>query len=277
MFSVISCVLLLYLVLPTAEPEAEFVVSTHEEFLKAIGSDRTIVIDSGKIVLAELSSWSGGTDDKIPTHPNPHVSYSSEFDGVSVVISGVENLRILGVGELTSTLLTEPRYAFVLEFRDCHGIQIENLVAGHTTGGYCENGVFGFSGCSDVLLEGCELFGCGTVGLQLNNTEGFYFRNSLIRDCTYGIMEFNNSMDLVFDNSVFSENGEYFGIAVWQSYDILFRNCLFENRTQSEFLRLFPENYKSDITFQDCTVSNYEYHDSEGITRIETGYESGIQ
>ncbi|MCD6588858.1 MAG: right-handed parallel beta-helix repeat-containing protein [Candidatus Fermentibacteraceae bacterium] len=66
--------------------------------------------------------------------------------------------------------------------------------------------MFGFSNCCDVVISDCDLFGCGTVGLELRDTSRFRFTNSIIRDCAYGIMEFINSHDLVFENSVFRDN-----------------------------------------------------------------------
>jgi len=173
------------------------------------------------------------------------------------VVSGVSNMTIRGSGVLSSSLLTEPRYSFVIEFVDCSDLLISNLIAGHTSGGYCENGVFGFSNCRDVVISDCDLFGCGTVGLELRDSSRFRFTNSIIRDCTYGIMEFINSHDLLFENSVFRDNGEYFGVELWGCSGIEFTNCSFEHSIPYDRLLLFPWDCIEEIAFSDCTVRDY--------------------
>lgn len=253
----------------SAAPETEYRVSSREEFLDAVGSDRTITLDSGKIVLVEIPPPCDYECAPFPcAHVNPHVSYNTESDGVTVVVSDIENLTILGSGNLNSSLLTEPRYSFVIEFVNCSNIRIENLIAGHTDGGYCENGVFGFLDCVDVVISNCDLFGCGTVGIELKNTSRFRFENSVIRDCTYGIMELIESEDIFFENSVFRDNGEFFGIAMRYCSDVQFSNCLFENKVLNLCPPLLPTGYADEITFVDCIVSDYSCEQLEGITCV---------
>lgn len=269
MYSILSVLVLLFTVLPAFAAGPEYVVSSRDEFLDAIGPDRTIVIDAGEIILVEIPPPGDDESALFPSkHPNPHVSYQQEHDGVTVVVSDVSNMTIRGSGVLSSSLLAEPRYSFVIEFVDCSDLLISNLIAGHTSGGYCTNGVFGFSNCSDVVISDCDLFGCGTVGLDLLDSSRFRFTNSIIRDCAYGIMEFINSHDLLFENSVFRDNGEYFGVELRECGGIEFNSCSFEHSVPYENLPLFPPDCIEEITFSDCTVRDYYCEEVEGITLL---------
>ncbi|MCK5785697.1 MAG: right-handed parallel beta-helix repeat-containing protein [Candidatus Sabulitectum sp.] len=271
MYSVfsVSVIVLLFAVLPGIAAGSEYVVSSQAEFLDAIGSDRTIVLDPGKIVLVEIPPPCDYECALFPSeHANPHVGYNWESDGVTVVVSDVSNMTIQGSGELASSLLTEPRYSFVIEFVDCSDLVISNLIAGHTAGGYCENGVFGFMNCNDVVISDCDLFGCGTVGLEIKDSSGFRFTDSVVRDCAYGIMEFRNSHDLLFENSLFIDNGEYYGVIARQCSGIEFTGCTFENSVLYECPPLFDLNAYGEISFLDCIVSDYPCEEVEGITLL---------
>ena len=269
MFYVFSVFVLFFAVLPAIAAGSEYVVSSRAEFLDAIGSDRTIVLSSGDIVLVEIPPQGDNESALFPSgHANPHVSYNHEHDGVTVVVSDVSNMTIQGSGDLASTLLTEPRYSFVIEFVDCSYILISNLIAGNTLGGFCQNGVFGFFNCTDVVISDCDLFGCGTLGLEIENSSGFRFTDSVIRDCAYGIMEFHNSHDLLFENSLFTDNGEYDGVLARQCSGIEFTGCTFENSGLSGCPLLFNREAFKKITFIDCIVSDYSCEEVEGITLV---------
>lgn len=233
----------------------EYTVSTREEFLNAIGPDRTIVIAEGEIIIVEIPPPTDYECALFPTeHPNQYVEWECESDGVSLVITAVENLTIRGSGELATSLLTEPRYSFVMEFHGCSGINIENLVFGHSPGGYCENGVLGFVGCTDITVDSCDLFGCGIVGLELKYTQDFTFSNSVIRDCTYGIMELIDSRNLVFENSVFRDNEDLYGVIMTRCTDVTFRDCLLERNTLRFYPALFEFTFCEEIMLQDCII-----------------------
>jgi len=254
----------------------EYTVSTQEKFLNAIGPDRTIVIAEGEIIIVEIPPSVEGEHAAFPDeHPNQYVEWESVHDGVSLMITGVENLTIRGSGELASSILTEPRYSFVMDFHGCSNIHIENLVIGHTPDGFCDKGVLAFAGCTDIAVDGCDLFGCGVLGLDLERTRGFTFSNSVIRDCTYGIMVFRNSRDLLFENSVFRDNEEFFGVEMIRCTDVEFQDCLFENNilNYSRYPALFDFTFCEDITLRNCIIRDNTceelFSDIEAVTLID--------
>jgi hypothetical protein len=90
------------------------------------------------------------------------------------------------------------------------------------------------------MVSKCDLFGCGTEGLTLYDLEEFTFNESVIRDCTYGIMGIRKSRGLRFEGSHFLRNQEYHGVAVSHSQDISFIKCSFEeNRLEEPLFSVF--------------------------------------
>ena len=130
------------------------------------------------------------------------IRWDPEFDGKTITIRNVKNLKIVGRHGMfpPPRILARPRYAYVLNFEECNNIKLENLILGHSPNpGHCTSGVIGATNCANLTLDHCDLFGCGTEGLTLTNVQDMTFHNSTIRDCTYGIMtistviEFNSS------------------------------------------------------------------------------------
>ncbi len=228
---------------------AEYTVSTRDEFLEAVGSNRTIVIAEGEIMLLTGSP---------ETHANQYVEYENRISGGSLVITGVENLTLRGSGELTTSLLTLQSDAFVVHFVDCSAIRIENLVMGHADYVTCTNGVLGFTDCIDVTVEDSDIFGCGLDGLTVKRTEGFTFTNSVIRDCSYGIMQVFDSSDMVFEHSVFRDNMNLYGVSMHNCSGILFRYCSFERNILDlpYSSPLLDFTNCDDVTMQDCIIRN---------------------
>lgn len=110
-------------------------VSTVEEFFRAIGSNRTIRLTAQKYNVSEFS---------------PKLQWTNAFmrevhDGHELVISGVENLKIESLGKQPSLLVTEPRYASVLNFKNGKNITLSKIEAGHwSKKGYCFGAFFRF-------------------------------------------------------------------------------------------------------------------------------------
>jgi Right handed beta helix region len=160
--------------------------------------------------------------------------WESVFDGRELCIVDVANLEIQG---LQSKLLAEPRYAWVLNFRNCHNIALRNLCIGHLSPGYCQGGVLRFDSCAGISIVNCELFGCGTYAVELTECERVEVLGTTMRDCTYGIMQMKNCTNVVFSDCRFAENEKFDLCQFFGKMDrVLFKNCLFEeNKSDRSF------------------------------------------
>jgi hypothetical protein len=196
-------------------------VATAAELIAAIGSNRTLRLKPGTYVLSD-----------VPDGFTEHVVWSSVFDGKTITVKGVKGLTITGPKDRSAKLVVKPRYAFVLEFKNCAKIRLENLVLGHAPEkGSCVRGVLGLSNAREMTLENCDLYGCGTEGLTLTGVTGFVFAKGRVRDCAYGIMTLKDCRKASFADSEFTGNKRFWGVRVRHCEGVSFKRCRFAKNT----------------------------------------------
>ena len=165
-------------------------VNTVDEFLSTLSSDTTVILSDGVYDLSTASDYGETKSDGV-------YSWEDSYDGYQLVIRNVRNLEIRGSSSAVVKLSAKPRYANVLTFRDCEEIIIGDLTAGHTEEpGYCSGGVLAFDNCESVMVNGCSLYGCGTLGLDVLRSRYVTLANSEIYDCSYGAVYSMNSYDV---------------------------------------------------------------------------------
>lgn len=241
-------------------------VTTADELLNAIGSDRTIVLDAEGFDLTEalLARPDLYVEDVDLAGPDQHVYYCDQFDGPELHVSNVHNLTIeLGEDMGASVILIHPRYAYVIHFEMCSGLFIKDITFGHTEEGYCDRGVLGFDACEDVTVRGCDLFGCGTEGITVSSCRGFLFEDSKIRDCTYHTMHVIESSSVYFIGCQFFRNREFSQVNIVESEDVSFYNCIFANNQGPLFF------INSPVTFNNCVILHEEDSLGEGWEFVE--------
>lgn len=149
----------------------------------------------------------------------PGVRVEKTFDGTQWVIEGVSNLVIRAEQPLKTLLLAASTYSDVLVFRNCRRIRLEGLVLGHgERSGHCVGDVVEMENCEDMALDQCELFGSGAHGMVLLRTRRVRVSRTLIRDCTYGLLEADASGDLRFEDCRFENNRQYTMVTLNMEY-----------------------------------------------------------
>ena len=245
----------------SAQPEnlrKVYKVSTADEFLSAIGSDRIIeIVPSDPIIITDAVKklYDKGELDKIDMYdykvlPEGIVCYDN-YDGLALAIVGVQNLTIRAKNdEKGAAIYSRPRYADVLKFIYCESVSLEHIALGHTDEGYCEDGVLGLVECTDVSVDHCDLFGCGTEGIIATNCNVLWVMASVIRDCSYHIMHLNECTNVHFDYCDFLDNRQFEQINIDGCEDVTFSNCqIYDNQGT-----LFEIN--SPVTMTDCTIDH---------------------
>jgi len=203
----------------TAQPE--YKVSNAQEFIKAIGSDRIIILQTAIYNLSTASNV-----------VNERVNWIKAFDGSYPEITKVRNMSIKA--QIDVKLLIDARYAWVLSFNDCKNVSFENFTIGHSAGGTCSGGVMKFKNCENISIFKCILFGCGTEGLNLEDVKGFTFDNAKIHECSSDLMTIFNSKEISFTNSIFSKTGQYELIGISSCENVGFDNCTITKNWNSE-------------------------------------------
>jgi len=200
----------------------EITVGTAEELVAALGSNRRILLQEGEYNLTKVSASYVN---------NPSVSFREEYDGPELVLTGIHNLTIQGLGDNRSEIVIEPRYAFVMSFTDCSNISIDNIKAGHTEGGYCAGGVFSFENSSAIRINDASMYGCGTYGLRLERVMDMKVAGSSIYECTYGIMTVDSCADISFENCIFRDNTGFNMVTVGNTSGFAIDSCEFLRNT----------------------------------------------
>ena len=243
-------------------------VSTAHEFLEALGSNRIIEIAPGEYNLSEwdpfrrdqangedLSNPGEAEEPKLPEG----VSWEETHDGGELILRGIEKLTIRGAGKTDgSELIVDPRYAFVLKFENCNDIEIQGLSAGHSGGGFCQGGVFGFANSSRIAITDTGMYGCGTEGLTLSDVSGMKVTASRIYDCAFYIMTVSGGKDISFEKCVFSDNQEFTLVNVSKTGNMSFANCEFTGNSGEMF------NVRDAIV----SVSNSSFSNNDTQTPI---------
>ena len=186
-------------------------VKTADEFLSAIGPDRTILLDGDSFDLSAAENYGGaGTE---------YYYWAERPDGPELIITDVSGLSIQALSEdpAATTLLAAPRYANVLRFRGCQRISLSGFTAGHSEQpGSCSGGVLYFSDCHEISLDSCRLYGCGTLGVDCENCTGFSARNCEIYDCSLG------GVNMLYTDGIRFQNCDIHDVP---SPALRFRNC----------------------------------------------------
>jgi len=245
----------------TAAGNKTITVKNATDFINALGSERTIVIDSKKplnitealnkmIDKGEMPIGPTYYDAEEALSVNFNVTYCDQFDGNGLQVRGLKDLTIMG--KKGATLVASPRYANVMEFINCSGLTIENVVMGHTEEGYCDKGVVEFDGCVDLTVNDCDFYGCGTEGFVFNNCYRVAVNRSCVHDCSYYTMHIKDCVLIRFNDCTFRDNREFEQLSVSNSWDIFFTGCAFNNLKGKLF------NFTDYVQFFGCSFYNCE-------------------
>lgn len=239
-------------------------VSTAEELMQAIGSNREIVLSpgsydlSGFVERAEQSMYIRDDEPEMLAEwrvQYPHIDCSYQ----GIVICAVNRLTLRGEkgAEQTEICLADP-VDDVLSFTGCERIQLEGLRMGHSTeAGSCDGDVLSFESSNRISLKGMDLYGCGAHGISTYYSDRLKAENTVVRDCSAGIVMLINAGSFEFSNCSFRNNDGDPLLNGIDSYDINFRDCSFENKG-GELLRTDQGDEPTGFGFYGCRFTEHE-------------------
>lgn len=231
--------LLLYLVLVLgltagafAAPRKTVLVRNVQEMMEALGDHREIILAPGRY---NLSAWLSGPfgDQVIHRFPWNPVSPSGLYLTYDeLALAGFQDLIIRGqdTGEITAEIVTEDPYTPVLHFRNCENLRLAHLRIGHfLKKGYCSGAVLNLDSVKNVSLEHLDLYGCGTYGYEARNSENITLSDSVIRNCTYGLVGAVGCRDLKIVRTVFKDTSTNLPLFALAHSRLELRDCTFHN------------------------------------------------
>ena len=230
-------------------------VGTVEELMDALRDRATVLLQPGTYNVTEWLNSPGEKD--LGTWAfvrQPHFAqglYLSGFDDqVELTVAGLRELTIASADpEHPALIVCEPRYANVIAFFNCKNLSLRDVVMGHTPEpGFCMGAVLRLDYCSNALVEGCELYGCGTYGVTAESTWGLRIDRSEIRDCTFGCLDFAYVSDAFVLDTSFHDCEGYTMFCLSGSI-VEFTGCDFRN-LEADFLYLDEYAWAS---FEGCT------------------------
>jgi hypothetical protein len=208
----IMCFLLVLISLSGIYAQTERRVENAKQLVAAIRSNTTVILKPGVYDLSEAY----GTQGK-------ETRWDEVYDGSELVLSGISNLTLQG--EEGVEIVSPALYAFILTLEDCENVVLTDLVLGHEPQGECSGGVIRVNGGTGIEINGCELYGCGTIGLECRNAYSVNVDNSVIRNCSYGAVDVSDTSYLYFLSTTFSDNGSYPLINARQTEELGINSC----------------------------------------------------
>ena len=181
-------------------------VTTVDEFLAALGSNREIIIDAPMLDLSTATGYKDMTGGE-------NYDWSDIYDGPQLNIRNLDNLTIRGKdGKGANVISAVPRYAQVLCFEGCTNLTVKDVTLGHTKEpGYCTGGVLDLQRCTNVTVENTGLFGCGTIGIQGYQCVNMALIGNEIYECSYGGISLNQCQKADMTSNTFRDLGEEYG------------------------------------------------------------------
>ena len=232
-----------------SDPDPDVIrVSSIEELLEAIAPDADIYLEPGEY---NMSSFVSAQDTESWNEKHPYVKIGEVFDGEEVTIIETDGLSITSDGYENTSIVIEPRYAFVFCFNDCNDLTLSGITLGHTDTGTCQGGVVSLQGCSNVNIDNMDLFGCGTVGVSCTATDNVTVTDSIIRDCDSCAGEFYECRGKIsFTDCSMTGNGWGFFISADNvDADISCTRCKF-GQNESNYFAFADE----DMSIVDCEL-----------------------
>lgn len=161
------------------EQDAEIEVSTVDEFLSAIGSDRTIVLAPGTYDLSTAADY-GAAKEKMDA---PYF-WAEVYDGYKLSINGVSGLKIMASGD--ADIVPGNNYASVLTLENSTDVSLEGLKIGHAELDYNYNSsALQAYNCAGLSVTDCELYNNGDAGIRCYKCADVSISDSNIHDCGY--------------------------------------------------------------------------------------------
>lgn len=136
---------------------------------------------------------------------------------------GAEGLRITANGIILEDFCIIDAKGDCIKLEDVMGVTIRRVKTGWTTLHSTANGSYALYpvGCSNVLIEECEVFGSSDAGVYVGQSKNIIVRKNKVHDNVAGI-EIENCIDAdVYENNSYNNTG---GLLVFDNPDLPVKN-----------------------------------------------------
>jgi hypothetical protein len=230
-------------------------VATVEQLIDAVGPNRKIRLSPGEYNLSKVKEIS-----------NDFMSIEPEFDGPQIIFHHLKNTEFFCEGQEPAHLYVEPRYTYPLFLSNCERIRLRNLRFGHLPEpGECIGGVVKIVQSKTIDLNECDLYGCGTVGLDLEQAENVLVSNSLIRECNQAFASIQGCQDVVLHNCVVRNNAVASGFMFGNSDNVRIVNTVIRDNTPNPYFSaetpMVLSNRSTNVALEGCEIMKHPFVD----------------
>lgn len=221
-------------------------------------ADKTMVLNVnnaedllGSIVDNTIINLDRGTYDISHTKASGKAVYFPAEKGRELVIRDVSDLAIIGN---SSKIITEFSYATVITLHNCHNIELSDICIGHyPVKGCCTGSVLRLYECSNVTLNGVELFGCGEIGIMSSYTDGILLKNCHVFSCSDSALYIIGSRIKLVDSEISDCGESALSMIDLENSSLLFENVFIHNNRINGFI--FNSEHSS-VGFDSVIISN---------------------
>lgn len=219
----------------------EVEVSTAAELADAIGSDTCVTLKEGRYDLSAL-------------------------EASTLYVTGVSNLTLQAAPGAQVEIVTNDPWAEALWFEDCDGLTLRGIKAGHSliVDYECDAGVALFNYSSNILIEDCYFYGCGSVGIEMTGCRDADILETTIADCSLYAVTLEDCSGINFSFCGFVDHRAYMSVVCANRTAASFTDCAFSGNHQVEHGVVWVDyaglgsqrGAKSDIYLTRCTFTD---------------------
>jgi hypothetical protein len=159
----------------------------------------------------------------------PFLARERVHDGIQLIIKDLENLTLVNAQGARPHVYVAPAYAFPLMFRNCSNVTIEGMRVGHfPQEGSCLGGVIALHGCQNVQIVDTELYGCGTVGIEIVDGDSICVEGCVIEKCNTGFAMIDKTTNVSIRETIMRDNAVVDGIVMIDADSVTISGCTFE-------------------------------------------------
>jgi hypothetical protein len=223
----------------------EIAVSNADQLLECLGPNRRIILSAGDYDITAVA-------EKVADFP--FLLREGVFDGVQLIINDLENLTLANAQGARPHVYVAPQYAFPLMFRNCRNVTIEGMRVGHfPEEGSCLGGVIALHGCKNVQIVDSELYGCGTVGIEVVDGDAIYMERCVIEKCNTGFATISKTTNISIRETIIRDNKAVDGIVMSNADGVTISGCTFERNAswdQESEGRLIETNGSPNVVIE---------------------------
>ncbi|MBU0754639.1 MAG: right-handed parallel beta-helix repeat-containing protein, partial [Planctomycetes bacterium] len=216
---------------------------------------RTIVVakdGSGDYRYLQPAVDNAVAGDTVEVHPGLYLEYLIPESGISIIGTSAYDV-----------VIRDRRALDVIALEGVENVHLANLTLAHLGGPtLCSSPAITISKCADILIEGCDIIGCGREGVWCLNSSQITIRNNRIYDNVQRGIGLIETTDFTVENNVIFDN--HAGIEIVGGNGRVHGNTIVNHEQYSVYISGTKAG-DARVSFQDNILSGAVYGLCEAV------------